>query len=50
MSLVKPSVTLFAKHATVIARGQHMSQRQEHQHPLTLASSVGKHTLAPRIS
>ena len=45
MSLVKPTMTLLCEGAQRQCPGQHVRQRQEHQQPLALRSSVGRHRL-----
>ena len=50
MSLVNPSVTLLANAATVIARASTCASGRNTSIRSPLASSVGKHALAPRIS
>ena len=50
MSLVKPRVTLLAKHASVIARASTCASGRNTSIRSPLSSRVGKHTLAPRIS
>ena len=50
MSLVKPSVTLLANAATVMARASTCASGRKTSILSPLSSSVGKQSLAPRIS